>query len=82
MGDECAYIFCIHIVLFLSRHVVWMSGNRWPIKCLMANEVESGFLQCRVALLLFLANFMSLIISNDVCVGFDSAGGDVVVECF
>jgi hypothetical protein len=36
----------------LSLHDVWMLRSRWPIRCLMANEVERGFLECGVVLLL------------------------------
>ena len=33
----------------LGRHVVWMSRDRWPIRCLMANEVENGFYNAKLS---------------------------------
>jgi hypothetical protein len=43
-------------------------GDRWPIRCLMANEVERGFYNAGLFSSLF-GQFFSLIISNDVCMG-------------
>ena len=44
----------------------------------MANEVERGFYNVRLFYSLF-GQFISLVISNDVCMGFDFADGDIVV---
>ena len=60
---------------------MWMSGDRRPIRCMMANEVERGFYNAALFSSL-LGQFIILIVSNDVCVSFDFADGDVVVAGF
>jgi hypothetical protein len=45
-------------------------GDRWPIRCLMDNEVEKGFHNAGLLCSLF-GHFINLVISNNVCVGFD-----------
>ena len=55
--------------------------DRWPIWCLMADVVERGFYNAGLFYSLF-GQFISLVISNDVCVGSDFADGDIVVGVF
>ena len=47
----------------------------------MADEVERGFYNAGLFCSLF-GQFISLVISNDVCVGSDFADGDIVVGGF
>ena len=56
-------------------------GDRWPIRWLVADEVERGFYNVGLLCSLF-GQFINLVISNDVCVGFDFADGNIVVEGF
>lgn len=56
-------------------------GDRWPIRCLMADEVERGFYDVKLFHSLFI-QFINLVIFNNVCVGFDFADGDIVVGGF
>ena len=53
-------------------------GHRWPIWCVMSDKVERGLYNAGLFCSLF-GQFISLIISNDVCVGFDFAEGDIMV---
>ena len=53
-------------------------GDTWPTWCLMVNEVEKGFYNAGLFYSLF-GQFISLAVSNDVCVGSDLAYGDIVV---
>ena len=50
--------------------------DSWPIRCLMANEVERGFYNAGLFCSLF-GQFINLVVSNDVCVGFDFVDCDV-----
>ena len=54
------------------------SRDRWPLQYLMTNEVERAFYNARLLCSLF-GKFISLVISNDVCVGSNFADGDIVV---
>lgn len=56
-------------------------GDRWPIRCLMPNEVERGFHNAGLFSSLF-GQFFSLIISNGVCMGSNFEDGDIVVASF
>ena len=49
-----------------------VGGDRWPMRWKEVFIMQGCFAR-------FLAIFISLIVSNDVCVGFDFADGDVVV---
>ena len=42
MGDECAYVFFFYVILMLRGEPSYcvISRDRWPIQCLLANEVE------------------------------------------
>ena len=53
-------------------------GDRWPIQCLMVDEVERGFYNAGFLCFLF-GQFNNLVISNDVCVGFEFVDDDIVV---
>ena len=55
-----------------------VGGNRWPIQCLMADKVERGFYNARLLCSLF-GQFISLVISNDDCVGSNFADGYIMV---
>ena len=55
--------------------------DRWPIRCLRADEVERGFYNASLFCSLF-GQLINLVISNDVCVGFDFVDGDIVVGVF
>lgn len=56
-------------------------GDRRPIRCLMANEVERGFYNAGLFCSLF-GQFISLVILNNVCMGSDFADSDIVAGCF
>ena len=56
-------------------------GDRWPIQCLMVNEVERDFHNAWLFSSLF-GQFISLVVSDDVYVGFDFADGDIAVRGF
>ena len=55
-----------------------VGGDRWPIRCLMANEAEKGFYNVGLFNYSF-SQFFNLVISNEACVGSDFADGDIVV---
>ena len=48
----------------------------------MANEVESGFYNAGCFAPWLFRHFINLVISNDVCVHFDFADGDIVMGGF
>ena len=53
--------------------------DRWPILCLMANEVERRFYNVVGLFYSLFGQFINLVIFNNVCVGSDFANDDIVV---
>ena len=47
--------------------------NKWPIHCMMTDEVERSFYNVRLLCSLF-GQFISLVISSDVCVASNFCG--------
>jgi hypothetical protein len=56
-------------------------GDRWPIQCMMVNEVERGIYNVGFFCFLY-GQFINLVICNDACVGSDFVDDNIVVRSF